>query len=104
VNKLIQIDFDGVIHRASKGYQDGEIYDEPNTGACFTIKCLIDRGYEVEILTARNKKDFEMMERWLDKWEFPKLHITNTKKPARAYIDNRAIRFTNFEDMRTYFI
>ena len=36
--KTIVFDFDGVIHKYSKGWQDGSIYDEPVEG----IKDLIN--------------------------------------------------------------
>ena len=37
-NNQIAIDFDGVIHKNSKGYYDGTIYDEPVEGSLEAIK------------------------------------------------------------------
>ena len=39
INSTIAIDFDGVIHKNSKGYHDGTIYDDPVPG---TLKALRD--------------------------------------------------------------
>lgn len=33
VSRTIAVDFDGVIHKYSKGWQNGSIYDEPVEGA-----------------------------------------------------------------------
>jgi hypothetical protein len=119
--KTIAIDFDGVIHRYSKGWHDGTIYDEPVRGALEYIKSLMDQGYCVYVLSTRNPRQIK---RWLDhytwKWDsFSKddqlafygykpeivpfwkniwdkpyaLGITNRKLPAMAYIDDKAVRF-----------
>jgi phosphoglycolate phosphatase-like HAD superfamily hydrolase len=103
-NKVLQIDFDNVIHRARWGFQKGEIYDEPSEGAEFTLNKLHDQGYELVILTSRPESDYPNIEAWLGKYNFPPMRITNRKEPARAYIDNRAIRFTNWADMAFYFL
>ena len=39
-SKNISLDFDGVIHKNSKGFYDGTIYDEPIEGALENIKYL----------------------------------------------------------------
>lgn len=105
--RTLAIDFDGVIHRYSKGWYDDTCYDPPMDGAFEAIMRLRKRGYEVYVLTARNP---EQVKEWFKKWwredngcvgEIPE--ITNTKRPAIAYIDDRAVRFTNWTDMLNYF-
>lgn len=51
--KTVAIDFDGVIHAYSKGYQNGELYDTPIKGAFEAIKALMDEGYSVYIHSTR---------------------------------------------------
>lgn len=51
--KIICLDFDGVIHKYSKGWQDGTIYDPPINGAKEGIQKLIDNGYQIVIFTTR---------------------------------------------------
>ena len=101
MKKTIAIDFDGVIHKYSKGWKDGAIYDEPVDGAKEAIEELMDKGYRVVIFTTRRN----MLEigDWLTEFNFPNIAVTNDKPVAIAYIDDRGIRFTNWKDMLNYF-
>ena len=105
-NNRIVFDFDGVIHRYKYGYSDGSIYDEPNEGAIEGLVRLQDEGYKVIISTAR--PNWKEIPEWLKKWGMSKdrikqIEVTDKKVYGRAYIDDRAIRFTNFEDILNYF-
>ena len=105
MKKIICTDFDGVIHKCSRGYQDGEIYDEPTENARFTIENLQRAGFEVVIFTARGKEKYSKIRKWLRKYGFPPLKITNIKpKKVLAFVDDRAIRFTSWQDIVHYFI
>jgi len=114
IKKTIAIDFDGVIHKYSKGWQNGEIYDEPIEGSLEAIIELLEKDYRVTIFTTR---EFTTEVR---RWIIEKMHecknlkgkaftnekdfnVTNKKPPAIAYIDDRGIRFTNWKDMLNYF-
>ncbi|GAI89623.1 unnamed protein product [marine sediment metagenome] len=111
--KTIAIDFDGVIHKYSKGWQDGEIYDEPVEGALEAIVELLIKGYKVSIFTTREHP--AVVKNWIiDKMYKCKeiegkpfyqenFEVTNKKPIAIAYIDDRGIRFTNWKDMLNYF-
>lgn len=102
--KTVAIDFDGVIHKYSKGWQNGEIYDEPIKGAFEAIMKLYKTGWTIAIFTAR--ENLTPVEKWF--WKqydkaFPNsehipITITNKKPPATWYIDDRAIAFTNWAD------
>lgn len=54
--KTIAIDFDGVIHKYSKGWQEGSVYDVPVVDVFNSIKLLFDVGYCVFIFSTRNPK------------------------------------------------
>ena len=103
------VDFDGVIHAYSKGWQDGSIYDEPVRHAYESLRFLMQR-YAVVIHTTRDpaavrvwmRKQFPDIETtWFtdenkvpEFWnEKDRILITRKKLPAVAYIDDRAIRF-----------
>jgi hypothetical protein len=60
--KTIAIDFDGVIHKYSKGWHDGTCYDEHVEGVFEAIQRLMARGYTVFILSTRNSRQIK---RWL---------------------------------------
>ena len=51
--KTVVFDFDGVIHKYSKGWQNGCIYDEPNKNIKETIDRLRKDNYEVVIVSTR---------------------------------------------------
>jgi hypothetical protein len=92
--KTIAIDFDGVLHKYSKGWRNGEIYDEPMEGAVGACKLLIERGYNLVVFTVR--KNTRAVEEWLRKNGFPEMKVTNQKPKAVAYIDDRGIRFQSW--------
>jgi 5'(3')-deoxyribonucleotidase len=104
--KTIAIDFDGVIHKYSKGWMNGEIYDTPIDGAVEAWYSLYNAGYELVVLTSRDNLDD--VREWMHKYfdferrigHFYEPLITNLKVQAIAYIDDRGIRFTNWSDIR----
>lgn len=92
--KRIVFDFDGVIHKYSKGWQDGSIYDEPVEG----IREVIDylrQNYEVIIVSTRSRElsGKEAMIDWLDKNHIYVDGILAEKPPAMIYIDDRGYKF-----------
>ena len=102
MNKLIQCDLDNVLHVMEK--YDGKVNGKPVEGAVKAMHKLVDTGFEVEVFTARDTSEFEKIYKWLDKWGFPLMDITNVKRPALCYIDDRGLRFTNWNDMLRYFV
>ena len=115
-SKQIGVDFDGVIHKSSKGFHDGTIYDEPIDGAVSSIKILNESlGYDLVIYTCKANPDrplidgktgIELIWEWLDKYGIKEniKDVTYTKPNAVAYIDDKAIKFDNWNDMILNFI
>src|SRR3990172_3445174 len=87
------------------GSRSGKIYGNAVDGARRTIANLLKAGYEIEILTSRSPEEWAMVVDWLTEKDFPSdLRVTNIKKPALAYIDDRAIRFISWADVAHYFL
>ena len=89
----VLVDFDGVIHRYSRGWADGTAYDEPMPGAREALERLTAQGYEVVIFSTRDRKQISA---WLKHHGFPYYLITNQKLPATAIIDDRAIHHVDW--------
>lgn len=103
-DRTIAVDFDGVIHDYKNGFQDGSIYGEPVEGAIKGIKKLQEEGYTIVVFTARNNDNLWLVEAWLGEvCGLGNIKVTNKKIPALAYIDDRGIRFTNWQDVVKYF-
>lgn len=97
----LAIDFDGVIHAYSHGWQDGTIYDVPMPGAAEALQSFIDAGYRIVVHTSRASnpdKRGEVME-WLDAHDIPYHDVTNIKVAAILYIDDRALHFDNWNQI-----
>jgi adenylylsulfate kinase len=95
--KTISIDFDGVIHKYSKGFQGMDnAYDPPMEGAIESIEKLYNEGYTLKILSSRPK---EVIYPWLEKYGLSKYitEVSNHKFPATVYIDDRGMLFQNWD-------
>ena len=103
----IGVDFDGVIHKCSKGYFDGTIYDDPIEGTYEALKKLSEK-YTVILYTCKAKPDRGLVNgktgttlvwEWLEKHNMTKYvsKVTSEKPRAVAYIDDKSIKFSNWE-------
>jgi len=103
----IGIDFDGVIHKNSKGYYDGTIYDEPIEGSHAALEKL-SKEHTIIIYSCKAKPDRGLIDGKTGTeliWEWLKNHdmaqfvskVTAEKPRARYYIDDKAIRFTDWQ-------
>ena len=113
----IAVDFDGVLHSYEKGWHDGTIYGGWRPGAVAALSLLMQND-AVFIHTARNPKQvarwieqmsgygFECTTRLPRTWygrrkpfwgERGVILVTDRKLPAVAYLDDRAVRFHDWE-------
>ena len=110
IDKIIAIDFDGVLHRYSKGWNGGIIYDKPVEGTKKALESLKEKGFTIYIYTGRTNSQFRhqgekdqvlAIEKWLKKYEIPFDKVWLDGKPAaKIYLDDRAVRFNgNWEDI-----
>lgn len=104
----IAIDFDGVIHKNSKGFYDGTIYDDPVEGAYESLEKL-SKKYTVIVFSAKARSDrglvngktgIELIWKWLEKHNMSQFvsKVTSEKPRAVKYIDDKAIKFLNWND------
>jgi hypothetical protein len=106
VKKTLAIDFDGVLHGYSKGWQGGKIYDDPIPGAKAGMQKLMDAGYELVIFSTRNYDRFGVdgdlqanqvneMTAWLDEHDIPyhRIHTEPGKPLCKLFVDDNAYRF-----------
>jgi len=101
------IDFDGVIHDNFEGFGDGTIYGPLIPGAVDAIKRLAQK-YNIIIFTAKAKHDRPLIDGktgshlvwdWLRKHDLTQYvkQVTAEKPRALVYIDDKAIRFTDWD-------
>lgn len=103
----VSIDFDGVIHRCSKGYHDGTIYDDPILGVYEALE-EISKEHTIIINTCKAKPDrglvngktgTQLVWEWLEKHNLAKFvsKVTSEKPRARVYIDDKGVTFNNWK-------
>ena len=105
----IGVDFDGVIHKNSKGYHDGTVYDDPVEGAREALQKLSEK-YTVIVYSAKARKDRGLVNGRSGTqliWDWLKEHdlnqyvskVTAEKPRAVAYIDDKGIKFDNWDNV-----
>ena len=97
---VLCLDFDGVIHRYSEGWQGGIIYDVPVDRCQESIAKLKGLGYKIVVLTARD--DLAPVWTWLNRHSIFVDEVTNKKPGAFMYVDDRGLRFTSWPDLLKY--
>lgn len=112
-SRNVCIDFDGVIHDNYDGFGDGTIYGSIIPGAAEAIQQFAER-YNIIIFTAKAKPDrplindktgAELVMEWLEKHNLSQYvqEVTSEKPRALVYIDDKAIRFTDWVSTLTQF-
>ena len=105
---IIAIDFDGVIHKNSKGFHDGTIYDKPIENAKNSLEYL-SKSYKLVIYSCKanperplinGKTGIELIWEWLEKYSLNQYieNVTYDKPNAKYYIDDKGVRFNSWDD------
>jgi ribonucleotide monophosphatase NagD (HAD superfamily) len=97
---MIALDFDGVLieHPTNITFEEALTYSPPKD-AVKTLNYLVDEGLEFYVLTARPKSEHKLIRKWLKQRGYPRMDVTNVKRPAQLYIDDRCFRFTSWLDI-----
>lgn len=98
---LLAVDFDGVIHdpqNKKRGYKLGQ----PIEGVNRALHAYKNEGALITIhsVWADTDQKCRAISEWCRYFDIPYDFITNKKPIADAYIDNRAIRFIDWEQTK----
>ena len=104
--KVIALDFDGVIHNDNKGFHDGTIYGSPIKGTKRALN-LLSKKYKLVIYSCKSnpqrpliggKNGIELIWGWLLKWDLKQYisYVASNKPNALMYIDDKGLKFNNW--------
>ena len=98
MKKTLAIDFDGVIHKYSLGWQDGAIYDPPMAGCKEALEEL-SKDYRIIIFSTRASTQKGDIWSWLRKHGLMEYisGVTDRKPIAWLLVDDRALRFESWQ-------
>lgn len=92
---ILAVDFDGVIHdpeNRAPGFKMGR----PVDGAVEALASLVEAGHTVIVHTVRSDSD-RHVSKWLAYFHIPHHSVTNIKPNADVFIDDKAVRFTDWQ-------
>ena len=94
LKNVIAVDFDNVIHDPNTASKTK--MGTPVAGCKPALDSLANSGYKLVIWTLRGHQKAHVAE-WLDFYGIPYHDITNEKPDALVYLDDKAIRFIDWE-------
>lgn len=106
----VAVDFDGVIHGYSKGWNGGKIYDQPKPNCREILETMRQHGWRILIFTTRahdrviggktEKNQLVEIDAYMNHYQIPYDYIyTGLGKPlCHFWIDDRAWRFTSWTE------
>jgi uncharacterized HAD superfamily protein len=95
--KTIMIDMDGVICTEERMLE--RPLAKPLEGAREALERLRAAGHTIVIYTARTWAEYRVTKNWLDENGFPYDGLLMGKPVADIWIDDRAVRFTNWPEV-----
>lgn len=104
--ETIALDFDGVLHDY-KEWDGIRPKGPPVEGAVDFVLWLKRKGFSLYILSVRagHKDGVQFITKWLEKWGFPKMDVTDRKQGGCLMIDDRGFRFEgDFEVVRKFIL
>jgi ribonucleotide monophosphatase NagD (HAD superfamily) len=97
----IMVDLDGVISTEERVFERPLAQLIP--GAREALEKLKAAGHTIVVYTARGWAELKVTKKWLDDHGVPYDAIHMGKPIAHLWIDDRALRFTNWNDTLTQF-
>ncbi len=96
---ILAIDFDGVIHDF-KNPVKGRRMGPPIAGAPEALQKFARKGHRVIIFCVwAHGSGLKVISDWCDYYKVSRHDITNIKPQADYYIDDKAIRFTTWQEV-----
>ena len=96
--KTLAIDFDNTIHDKAHPIPEKRM-GPPKEGAQEALQAL-KMQYRIVIHSVwADEKYKQIIADWLEFYQIPYDEITNVKPAAEAYIDDKGIRFTSWEEV-----
>jgi len=92
--RIYALDFDGVLCQHPPNIEWEEIKTYPPSPECVKILRYLSDFVDFYVLTAR--KETAEIKQWCQLYGLPDMEVTNIKRNATAYIDDRAIRFDSW--------
>ena len=99
--RVIAIDFDGVIHSFTSGWQGALKANDPIVPGIKEVIAELRQDYQVIVMSSRclHPGGTKTIEKYLNKYGIIVDGITGEKIPALVYVDDRAITFRQAEGM-----
>ena len=97
---ILVLDFDGVCHSYTSGWQGPGIISDPPVDGLFEFLREAGKAFTIHILSSRSAypEGIKAMRSWFEEWgkdeDLPPLNFPDSKVAAHVTIDDRAVTFS----------